>query len=287
MSTHRAAVLGSPIAHSLSPVLHRAAYAAAGLTGWTYDVREVRECELAEHVAGLDGTWAGLSLTMPLKERALTVATRSTPLALQVGAANTLLREADGSWLADNTDVEGVRAALVDAGVGQTQPARTATVLGSGATARSVLAALAELGVARVTLVVRSNARERTLAQAQRHGFEVTVVQGHGEVAAWADADVLVSTAPAGGSDATATALSAAMTARRLAARAPGHQVVLDVVYAGWPTQLAQVSRRRGATVVNGVEMLIHQAASQFTLMTGLPAPLPAMSAAGRAAVAR
>ena len=112
---HRAAVLGKPIAHSLSPVLHQAGYAAVGLTGWEYTAVECAESELAGLVAGLDGSWAGLSLTMPLKEVALRVATAVSPLATALGAANTLVRREDG-WYAENTDAPGMVDALRWAG---------------------------------------------------------------------------------------------------------------------------------------------------------------------------
>src|SRR3954469_19493537 len=121
----RAAVLGSPIAHSLSPVLHTAAYDALGLTGWSYDRIECREDALAGLVAGLGPDWVGLSLTMPLKRVALDVADEVTPLARAVGAANTLLL--DGRRRAHNTDVAGIVGALGEAGMDR---AGSAIVLG-------------------------------------------------------------------------------------------------------------------------------------------------------------
>lgn len=270
----RAAVLGSPVAHSLSPLLHRTAYDALGLQGWTYEAREVRAPELAEVVNGLDERWCGLSLTMPLKEQALLVASESTPLALQVGAANTLVPLASGGWRADNTDVAGVREAIREAVDERPTTVRTAAVVGSGATARSVLAALAQLAVDEVTFVVRSGVRESTLAQAADHGLRVHEAPLD-DVGDWAGADLLVNTTPAGAADGLAALLSRVPV--------PAEQVVLDVVYAGWPTHFAR--SRPGATVVGGIEMLVHQAAAQVHLMTGRAAPLAAMQRAGRAAV--
>ena len=148
---HRAAVLGKPVAHSLSPVLHRAGYAAAGLTGWEYTAVECAESELAGLVAGLDGSWAGLSLTMPLKEVALRVATAVSPLATALGVANTLVRRDDG-WYAENTDAPGMVDALRWAG---TPDAATMAVLGGGGTARAAVGAAHELGTRRVALYVR------------------------------------------------------------------------------------------------------------------------------------
>ncbi|AKU16707.1 shikimate dehydrogenase [Luteipulveratus mongoliensis] len=279
LSHCRAAVLGSPIDHSLSPLLHRAAYASCGLAPeWTYDAYEVRRGGLADFVEGLGPQWRGLSVTMPLKEEVLNAAADSSSLALQVGAANTLVRQGDGSWRGENTDVEGIRAALQDAGVGRERPPVTAAVIGSGATARSVLAALAALGVQQVTFVVRDQARESTLAQARDHGLKSDVVHEADNPAGWVGADVLVSTTPAGAADRVAQTLVDAQPA-------PEGQIALDVVYADWPTTFASSCEARGVRVVGGIEMLIHQAAAQFTLMTGRPAPLEEMQRVGRAAV--
>jgi shikimate dehydrogenase len=276
MPTHRAAVLGSPVAHSLSPLLHRTAYAATGLDDWAYDAHEVRAGGLADFLVGLGPQWRGLSLTMPLKEESLLLATERTPLALQVGAGNTLVRRPDGGWLADNTDVAGVRGALCAAHEGGEHPAR-ATIIGSGATARAVLAALDQIGITEVTFVVRDQVRESTLAQAHDHGMTVSTRRFSDPVADWADAQLMVSTTPPGAADTVAIAL-----AQR---PAPPEQVVLDCVYADWPTSLATISEQRGARVLSGVEMLVHQAAAQFRMMTGVEAPLEAMTEAGRAAL--
>ncbi|MEV4500121.1 shikimate dehydrogenase, partial [Micromonospora arborensis] len=142
VSTRRAAVLGKPIAHSLSPVIHNAGYAAAGLTGWSYTRIECAAAELPDLVAGLGPEWAGLSVTMPGKEAALAVAAAASPVAVAVGAANTLVRRPDGSWYADNTDVAGMVRVLTDAGV---VAGAAVTVLGAGGTARAALAAAAQL----------------------------------------------------------------------------------------------------------------------------------------------
>ena len=148
----RAAVCGKPIAHSLSPVIHSAGFAAAGLLTWSYTAIECAEAELAELVAGLGPEWAGLSLTMPLKEVGLTLAATASPAATAVGAANTLVRRADGAWYADNTDVPGMVRVLTDAGIAE-RP--SVTVLGGGGTARAALAAAAQLGAPSVTVVTR------------------------------------------------------------------------------------------------------------------------------------
>ena len=281
--TRRAAVLGSPIGHSLSPVLHRAAYRALGLSDWLYGAHEVRESALPGFVSALGPEWAGLSLTMPLKEVAFEVADDVSDLAREVGAINTLVRRADGGWSGDNTDVYGVAQALREAG--RTHVA-SSLVLGSGATARSVVAALARLGCQKLTFAVRSAARPETLDQARRAGLEVDVVV-LGEVSRvlqvtdrLGDAPVVVSTLPA-------DALSSdGLTGRMIPAgsRLQDH-LLLDVVYAGWPTPLARTFAEAGASVVSGFEMLLHQAAGQVHLMTGLAAPVEAMRAAGLAAM--
>lgn len=264
--THRAAVLGSPVGHSLSPVLHRAAYEALGLEGWDYGRHEVDEGGLAPFVAGLDDSWAGLSLTMPLKVAAFGVADEVSDLAREAGAINTLVRRGSG-WDAENTDVHGIVAALRDAGV---ESPASATIIGSGATARSALLALRRLGAGAVRVAARNAAAVEELA--------ALVPVEHVALADWATGDnqVVVSTVPGPGAAVATEALGAA----RL-----DDVVLLDVVYADWPTPLARAATAAGASVVSGLEMLVHQAARQHELFTGTAAPLAAMQAAGRAAL--
>ena len=275
---HRhAAVLGSPISHSLSPALHLAAYRALGLSHWSYGVHEMQAPALRRFVAGLGPQWAGLSLTMPLKEAAFEVADEVSDLAREVGAINTLVRRPDNGWSGDNTDVYGVSQALREAGCAKVA---SAVVLGSGATARSVVAALATLGCAKVTFAVRSQARQETVDQARRAGLEV-VVAGLGQVAdVLGDTRVVVSTLPA-------NALHGSALTDKMLPKGSRHtdRLLLDVVYTGWPTPLAQVFRGAGASVVSGLEMLVHQAAGQVRLITGLCPPVDEMRAAGLAAM--
>jgi shikimate dehydrogenase len=261
----RAGVLGRPIAHSLSPVLHRAAYAALGID-WRYDAIECGETDLAAVLAERRD-WAGFSCTMPLKRAVLSVADEVRAVAAAVGAGNTLLPRDGGGWIADNTDVAGVVAALREAAVA---PA-SVTVLGAGGTAQATVGALAGLGVSRCAVLVRDRARADAL---RRTGDAVGVRLDVAPLDALAPelaADLVVSTLPAGAADPLAESLWR-----------PG-QVVLDVVYDPWPTRLAAAARRAGATVLSGAVMLLHQAAIQVELMTGRPAPLPAMRAALRA----
>jgi shikimate dehydrogenase len=281
-AARQAAVCGSPIAHSLSPALHTAAYRALGLSQWSYGAHQVEAAALRRFVAGLGPQWAGLSLTMPLKEAAFEVADEVSDLAREVGAINTLVRRTDGGWSGHNTDVYGVSQALREAGCAETT---SAIVLGSGATARAVVAALASLGCVKVTFAVRSAAREQTLEQARRAGLEVNVV-GLGQVSdLLGDTRVVVSTLPPNALPGNALPENP-WTARvqRQGPRPVGH-LLLDVVYTGWPTPLARTFHEAGASVVSGLEMLVHQAAEQVRLMTGLCPPVDEMRAAGLAAM--
>jgi len=286
-ATRQAAVLGSPISHSLSPALHMAAYRALGLSHWSYGAHEVQAPELPRFVAGLGLQWAGLSLTMPLKEAAFEVADEVSDLAREVGAINTLVRRPDGGWSGDNTDVYGVSQALREAGWAQVT---SAVVLGSGATARSVVAALARMGCAKVTFAVRSAARQATLDQAGRAGLEVDVV-GLGRLSeVLGDPQVVISTLPANVLPENVLSREALLgngpRGRGVPqGLLPADQVLLDVVYAGWPTPLARTFQDAGASVVSGLEMLVHQAAEQVRLMTGLRPPVDQMRAAGLAAM--
>jgi len=270
----KAAVLGSPIAHSLSPVLHRAAYAAAGLTGWTYQAIECGEAGLPTLVAGCGADWAGLSLTMPLKRAILPLLDHVDPLAADVGGANTVVFSA-GQRHGYNTDVPGMVDAL--AGAGLAAP-RSAVILGAGATACAALAALRATGLRTVTVAVRDEARAAALlAVAQRLGVRVDLrpLGSPGDLAA---RDLLMSTLPAGAADSYAERTY------------PGHtpRAVFDVVYAPWPTPLARAAEAAGALVIGGLDLLLHQAGGQFELMTGRrPAPLAAMRAAGLAELDR
>jgi shikimate dehydrogenase len=260
----RAAVLGRPVRHSLSPTLHQAAYEALGLHGWRYERIECGEDELAGLAETLGPEWVGLSLTMPLKRVALQVADEISPLATAVGAANTLLLHR-GLRRVDNTDVEGIAESLREAGV---RRIGHAVVLGAGGTAQAALAALADLGEEAPTVIVRDVARTSELrAAAERLGLRPTVRGGLLDEPL-PEADVVISTLPAGAADPLALAPWR------------GHPVVLDVDYANWPTPLAASALRAGGTVVSGLTVLLHQAVGQVRLMTGLAPPVEAMRAA-------
>ncbi len=261
----RAAVLGRPITHSLSPVLHRAAYAELGLA-WTY---EAIDCGVADlpGVLAERADWAGFAATMPLKHALLDVAADVRPLAAEVGAANTLLPGPDG-WIADNTDVAGIVAALAECAV---RP-DSVTILGAGGTAQAVLGALRSVGLDECRVLVRDRSRAAALlASAERLGLSVAL----GDLdpgSAGLRAGLVVSTLPAGAADPLAGFAWSA------------EQSVLDVGYAPWPTPLAAAAAAAGATIVSGALLLLHQAAVQVRLMTGKDAPVAAMRRALRAA---
>jgi shikimate dehydrogenase len=270
----RAAVLGSPIAHSLSPVLHSAAYQALGLAGWSYRAIECDQPRLPDLLGSCGPDWAGLSLTMPLKRAVLALLDRAEPLVGAVGGANTVVF-ADGARIGYNTDVPGMITALAEAGVSAPEPA---LILGGGATACATLAALRGLGASRATVAVRDPAAAGGLLDAaDRLGVRVTLT-AFGRPLSGAAWQLLISTVPAGAAD---------VYAERSLPPAPAPAVVLDVVYHPWPTRLATASRQAGAIVVGGFELLLHQAAGQVTLMTGREAPATAMRQAGLAELAR
>lgn len=284
MTSRRAAVLGHPVAHSLSPVLHSAAYRALGLDGWEYTAIDVTEEELASFVEGLDESWAGLSLTMPLKQVVLPLLDHVEPLAGVVGAVNTVLFQPTGSGrtlVGANTDVHGLVAALRE-GLDD-RPVGSAVVLGAGATAASTLAALAELGCTTPTVLVRSLGRTGGLQRAaHRMGVAPRFAVLDPASPLVAQADVVVSTLPSRAADPVADAL----TVQSAAGASGPRGVLLDVVYDPRPTALSRAWADAGATVVGGERMLLHQAAEQVRLMTGHVAPLAAMAEALEAALA-
>lgn len=266
----RAAVLGSPIAHSLSPVLHSAAYAALGLD-WRYDAVEIDEAGLPGFLQGLDRAWVGLSLTMPLKEVVLPLLDSTTDLARITRSANTVLLGRDGR-LGDNTDVFGIVAALREAGL---TTAAQACIIGAGATARSAMAAAAQLGAQHVTVVARRpEAAGGVLRVAAELAVDATAAPW-GQAAAALVCPLVISTVPGD----AAAGLSHLLP--------PKPDTLLDVTYAPWPTSLARAWADAGGTVVAGAQMLLWQAARQVELMTGRPAPVEAMRSALKAAPAR
>ncbi|MFF2851280.1 shikimate dehydrogenase [Streptomyces sp. NPDC058001] len=269
--SRRAAVLGSPIAHSLSPVLHRAAYEELGLDGWTYDRFEVDETGLPGFFDGLGDDWAGLSLTMPLKRAVIPLLDTVSATAASVGAVNTVVFTDDGRRVGDNTDVPGMVAALRERGV---ESVESAAVLGAGATASSALAALARICTGEIVAYVRGPERAAEMRQwGERLDLDV-------RTADWADAGralrapLVIATTPAGATDA-------------LALEVPARPATLfDVLYEPWPTALAARWSAHGGAVVGGLDLLVHQAVLQVEQMTGVSTgPLAAMRHAGERAL--
>jgi len=268
----RAAVLGKPIAHSLSPVLHRAAYTELGLADWSYDRFEIDEAALPGFLERLGAEWAGLSLTMPLKRAVIPLLDEISATAASVEAVNTVVITEDGRRLGDNTDIPGMVAALRERGIEQVD---SAAILGAGATASSALAALARICTGEVVAYVRSRERAAEMRQwGERLEIEVRTED-------WADAEralrapLVIATTPAGTTDA-------------LAAAVPGRPTTLfDVLYDPWPTDLAARWSAYGGAVVGGLDLLVHQAVLQVEQMTGRhPAPVDAMRKAGEHALA-
>ena len=271
-------MLGSPVGHSLSPVLHMAAYAALGLTWWRYDAIECDEAALPGLLDRCGPDWAGLSLTMPLKRAVLPLLDRAEPLAAEVGGANTVLFAA-AQRLGYNTDVPGMVRALRERGIGAGQDAQIgpALILGGGATACAALAALRDLGEREVAAAVREPGRAGgLLAAADRMNMTVTLRPF--EAGSLTGARLIFSTVPAGAADRLASALPGLP--------APPH-AVFDVVYHPWPTPLARAATAAGAVLAGGFDLLLHQAALQVELMTGRPAPVERMRQAGLAELRR
>ena len=263
----RCAVLGSPISHSLSPALHCAAYAELGLRGWTYERFEVTEDELAAFVAGCDDRWRGLSLTMPLKSAALELGDVD-PLARFASAANTLIFEGLQRRLY-NTDVGGLVWSVRQ--VSSADPVAV-TLLGSGATARSALLSAAQLGARDITVVARRpDKAEQLVALGAAMQLAVRVLPW---AAALPRADLVISTVSSGAVD------------PGVAAIAESAPLILDVVYHPWPTALASAAQQAGATVINGLDLLVGQALGQIELMTGRTVAAEVLYAAGREALA-
>ncbi|MFJ6087615.1 shikimate dehydrogenase [Streptomyces sp. NPDC092369] len=268
----RAAVIGKPIAHSLSPLLHRAAYAQLGLTDWTYDRFELDEDALPGFLAELGEEWAGLSVTMPLKRAVIPLLDRISETAASVDAVNTVVFAEGGCRLGDNTDIPGMVAALQERGIEQVD---SAAILGAGATASSALAALSRICVGEVVVYVRNAARAAEMRQwGERLGIDVRVTDW-ADVAESLNFPLVIATTPAGAID-------------MLAASVPDRPGVLfDVLYDPWPTPLSARWSMHGGAVLGGLDLLVHQAVLQVERMTGSAVPVEVFREVGEAALAR
>ncbi len=257
-----AAVIGSPIAHSLSPVIHRAAWEQLGIDGWEYRRAEVTEESLPTFIGQLDESFRGLSVTMPCKQAVMPLLDAIDPLASAVEAVNTVVPSA-GMLAGFNTDVTGIASAIRRACSRSGIPVpSSALVLGARATASSALAALGELGITTTTVAARRfGGPGSVISAASRLGVSVEQVMWSDVSAvasAAARADVLISTLPAGVADPIAS---------RLAPREG--QILLDVIYSPRDTALRTTFEKAGGVVAEGTDMLVYQGAAQVQLMTG------------------
>lgn len=260
----RAAVLGSPISHSLSPVMHRAAYQALDLN-WRYDAIDCDAELMPGLVAAMDERWAGLSITMPVKAAAAALASVSSTRVKLLGVANTLI-PVDGGWSAENTDVDGVVGSLLAAGLDQP---RRVLIIGGGGTALAAIAALHEMGVKNLIVAGRQEtSATNALSLAAILGVDARYCSMDRVSMIAGVVDLVISTVPAGAAD-------------HLAAELAAVPALFDAIYHPWPTPLAAAGSPDRVTVT-GLDMLLHQAFAQVTLMTGHPAPKAPMREALR-----
>ena len=265
-TTRVAAVIGDPVEHSRSPAIHNAAFEAAGLN-WVFLALRVTAADLADAVAGFRATgMAGLSVTMPHKEAIVPLLDRLSSTAATLGAVNCVTRE-DGAPVGHNTDGDGLVDALREAGF---DPAgRRCLVLGAGGAARAAVLALGMAGAAEVGVAARRP--ERAAAAA--------VLAGPAGRAVAPDAgsyELVVNATPLGMEATDPPPLP-------VEGISPGHTVV-DLVYAAGMTPLLQAAAAVGATPVDGLCPLLHQASRAFELWIGQPAPLDVMRVALRTA---
>ena len=276
-STRVAGVIGDPVRHSLSPALHNAAFAALGLD-WTYLAFEVPAGQGADAVAAMRTLGIeGLSVTMPHKDAAAAACDELSPAAALLGAVNCVRRDGD-RLIGENTDGAGlVRSLRTQAGV---DPAGLRTVvLGAGGAARAVIVALAAAG-ASVTVVNRSpDAAAWAAALGAAAGGTAAGTAGRpsgsaavGGPEAARDADVVVNATPLGMTEGDSLPVDPALVG--------DGQIVVDLIYRPERTPLLDAAAQAGATTLNGVGMLLYQAAEQFTMWTGHDAPVDAMAAA-------
>lgn len=257
-----AAVIGSPIEHSLSPVIHRAAWAQLGIDGWEYHRLEQDTDSLPGFIAGLGDDCAGLSVTMPCKQAVMPLLDVIDPLASAVGAVNTVV-PSSGVLAGFNTDVTGIASAVRRACslAGCSAPS-SALVLGARATASSALAALGELGITSSTVAARRfGGPGSVVAAASRLGVTIEQILWSDSEAvdrAASSVDLVISTLPASAADPLAERL-----------RVREGQILLDVVYSPRDTALRRAFESAGGVVAEGTDMLVFQAGAQVQLMTG------------------
>ena len=255
-----AGVAGYPIEHSLSPIIHEAGYKALNLD-WKYEKYSLKVDELSDFISKRDKDFIGLSLTMPLKEKAVEIADSVTEMAKLVNSANTIIFK-DNKVFSGNTDIYGIIQALK---TNKKLDLSSPCIIGSGATARSALLALKNMGVKQVMLCARNeNKILEIIDLAEKLGLRVQKIDWEQIPKAMA-ATTVISTLPSGAMDKFAA----------MGPEIPG--TLLDIAYSPWPSKVALEWIFRRGFVVSGLEMLLHQAAMQFELMTGKKAPLTQM----------
>ena len=250
------AVVGSPIEHSKSPLIHAAAYAVLGKS-FEYSKIRIEKNHLRQFVETLDGDWVGLSVTAPLKVEALRLAITADETAALTNAANTLLRNSDG-WLAFNTDVFGIQKAINAANV---PTPNLISILGSGATAISaVLAAHRSFPETKIQLAARNSDAIKDVRDFGR-SIGVKNIAIVSQSKALSSSDLVLSTLPAGVLDGSIQKLSKSWFKKP-------HGVLFDVAYEPWPSQAAQLWTRNNLQVISGIEMLLWQALAQVRIFT-------------------
>ncbi|MBV8161114.1 MAG: shikimate dehydrogenase [Acidimicrobiia bacterium] len=270
-TTRVAAVIGSPIRHSISPVIHNAAFRALDLD-WVFAAFEVAPGRAPAAVEGArDLGLAGLSVTMPHKGDVARAVDRLTPTAEVLGAVNTVVRRGARELVGDNTDGAGFLDAL-RADEGFDAAGRRCLIVGAGGAARAVLVALASAGAAEVVVA------NRTRGRAEQAAALAPGIARIGSAEEADHADLVVNATPVGMAGSRALPVPTS-------ALGPG-QLVVDLVYHPALTPLVEAARAAGATAANGLGMLIHQAAHAFRLWTGEDPPMEVMSAAALADLA-
>ncbi len=242
LTNGKAAILGSPVDHSLSPTLHSAAYELLGIN-WSYERFNLDPKEFTSFVNQHD-SFQGFSVTMPLKDSAFGFASKHDDYSLLTKACNTLLNDGSGNWLGFNTDVAGFISILAPV----IETVGTACVIGSGATARSAIAALSHIGYKKIAIAAR---RPESVAELSTYFPEISFTL---QDISSPDAELVVSTVPAGASDFV-----------KLNSKT---KTFFDVIYAPWPTKLASSALAQECQVFSGLHLLAAQAVEQVVLMT-------------------
>ncbi len=267
-STALVGVLGDPVRHSLSPVMHNAALEAMGLD-WAYLALPAPTAELGTVIQALEAMGCrGLNVTIPHKQAVAPLCSELSPLAERLGAVNTLVPRQGGGWLGTNTDVEGFCAPLREV----SWSSKRALVLGCGGSARAVVAGLVELGFAEIVLAGRRpEALEAFQADCRSWAPQLSTLSWDSGIAATlAQADLLVNTTPVGMASATDPAASQAcpLSDSELAALS-AEAWVYDLIYTPRPTALLQRATAKGCRSLDGLRMLVEQGAASLRLWSG------------------